>query len=100
MQHEYNLLLDTYNKVLAKNRVLKNVSTIKEKECNDLKIAYDDLEQIIEQKDKENTNLKIKLSELEQKNSDLLDSFEKLLEEKKKLEMILGNQKSFEIKEG
>ena len=60
-----------------------------------LKIAYDDLEQIIEQKDKESTNLKIKLSKLEKKNNYLLDSFEKLLEGKKKLEMILGNQKQF-----
>ena len=100
LQDEYSLLLETYNKVLAKNKVLKNISTIKEKECNDLKIAYDDLEQIVEQKDKKNTNLKIKLSELEKKNNDLLDSFEKLLEGKKKLEMILGNQKSFGDKRG
>ena len=53
LQDEYSLLLEMYNKVLAKNKVLKNVSTIKEKECNDLKITYDDLEQIVEQKDKE-----------------------------------------------
>ena len=47
LQDEYNFLLETYNKVLAKNKILKNVLTVKEKEYNDLKFAYDDLEQII-----------------------------------------------------
>ena len=43
----FNSLQEEYNLLSNKNKVLKNVSTIKEKECNDLKIAYDDLEQII-----------------------------------------------------
>lgn len=100
MQDEYNLLLETYNKILAKNKVLKNFSIIKEKECNDLKIAYDELEKIIEQKEKESESLKIRFLELEKKKNDLLDSFEKLLEGKKKLEMILKNQKPFGDKRG
>ena len=38
LQDEYSLLLETYNKVLAKNKVLKNISTIKEKNAMILKL--------------------------------------------------------------
>ncbi len=100
LHDEYNLLLETYNKLVAKNKVMKGILSTKEKECNDLKSAYDDTEKKLKEKEKESEDHRTKLLELEKKNKDLEESFEKLLEGKKKLEMILGSQRHTGEKHG